>query len=98
MFASWPAARSALTILQLLPRAANAALSGGVLLGIFDPTDELVAGERCDVVPRSEGRGVGDECFAKVSGKFVHDPTGDSRAGHTTTILGHVCAATGSYR
>lgn len=39
-----PAARSALAFFQLLPRTPNAALTGGLLLGILDPADELIAG------------------------------------------------------
>ena len=40
----WPAAGPALAFLQLLLCPPNAALSGGLLLGILDPADELVAG------------------------------------------------------
>ncbi len=39
-----PAAGPALAFLQLLLGAPNAALSGGLLLGILDPANELVAG------------------------------------------------------
>ena len=39
-----PAAGPALAFLQLLLRPPNAALSGGLLLGILGPADELVAG------------------------------------------------------
>jgi hypothetical protein len=39
-----PAAGPALALLQLLLGPPNAALSGGLLLGILDPADELVAG------------------------------------------------------
>ena len=39
-----PTAGPALAFLQLLLGAPNAALSGGLLLGILDPADELVAG------------------------------------------------------
>jgi hypothetical protein len=56
----WPTAGSPLAFLQLLLGPANAAFSGHLLLGILDPTDELVAGQRCDVLPGVEYRGVGD--------------------------------------
>src|SRR5205814_666418 len=56
-----PAAGPALAFLQLLLGPANAALSGHLLLGIRDPADELVAGQRRDVLPRIECRGVGDQ-------------------------------------
>ncbi len=39
-----PAAGPALAFLQLFPGPADAALAGRLLLGILDPTDELIAG------------------------------------------------------
>jgi hypothetical protein len=44
VLAPGPAAGPALAFLQLLLRPPNAALSGGLLLGILGPADELVAG------------------------------------------------------
>jgi hypothetical protein len=44
VLAPGPAAGPALAFLQLFLRSPNAALAGGLLLGIFDPADELVAG------------------------------------------------------
>jgi hypothetical protein len=61
VLAPWPAARSTLAFLQLLLGPTNAACSGRLLLGILDPADELVAGQRCDVLPGIESRGVGDQ-------------------------------------
>ncbi len=43
VLATRPAAGPALAFLQLLLRPPNAALSGGLPLGILDPADELVA-------------------------------------------------------
>src|SRR5205823_2810765 len=54
-----PAAGSALAFFQLLLGPPNAARPGGLLLGILDPADELVAGQWRDVVPGIEGRRVG---------------------------------------
>ena len=76
MRAPWPAAGSTLTFLQFLPGPANATFSGHLLLGILNPADELVAGQRGDVLPGIESCGIGDQLRAQVSWKFVHDPTG----------------------
>jgi hypothetical protein len=81
-----PAARPTLALLKLLLGSANAALSGRRLLGILDPADELVAAQRCDVLPGIERRRVGDQSFAQVFRKSVHHPPGHSRATHKTTV------------
>ncbi len=81
-----PAARPTLAFLKLLLGSANAAFSGHLLLGILDPADELVAGQRRYVVPGIERRRVGDQSFAQVFRKFVHHPTGHSLAAHKTTV------------
>ncbi len=86
--APWPAAGPALALLQLLLGPTNAAFSGHLLLGILDPADELVAGQRRDIPPGIECRGVGDQCLAQVCWKLVHHPTGQSRAAHTVTVAG----------
>src|SRR5580704_2579709 len=69
--APWPAAGATLAFLQLLLRPANAAFSGLLLLGILDPADELVAGQRRDALPSIECRGVGDQRLAQVCGKLM---------------------------
>ena len=86
MFASRPATGSTLAFLELFLGPANATFSGHFLLGIFDPADELVARQRCDVLPGIEGRGIGDQRVAQVSWKLVHHPTGYSRAAHGATV------------
>lgn len=58
------AAGSSLPLLELLLGAADAPLSGHLALRVFGPADELVSGERRDVVPRVEGGGVGDQRIA----------------------------------
>jgi hypothetical protein len=84
--APWPAARPTLAFLQLLPGPANAAFSGHLLLGVLDPADELVSGQRRDVLPSIECRRVGDQRLAQVCRKLVHHPTGHSRAAHRATV------------
>jgi hypothetical protein len=49
--ASWPAAGPTLALLQFLLGAADPAFARLLLLGIFDPANELIAGQRCDVIP-----------------------------------------------
>ncbi len=84
--APWPAAGPTLAFLQLLLCPANAAFSGHLLLGILDPADELVAGQRCDVLPGIECRGVGDQRLAQVFWKLVHHTTGHLQAAHRATV------------
>ena len=64
VLAPWPAAGPTLTFLQLLHGPADAAFSGHGLLGIFHPADELIARQRCDVLPGVERRRVGDQRLA----------------------------------
>src|ERR1039457_5790313 len=78
VLAPWPAAGPTLAFLQFLLGPANAAFSGHLLLGILYPANELVAGQRRDVLPSIECRGVGDQCLAQVRGKSVHHSTGHS--------------------
>jgi uridine phosphorylase len=86
VLAPWPAARPPHAILQLLLGPANAAFPGHLLLGILNPTDELVAGQRGDVLPGVECCPVGHQRLPQIWGKLVHHPTGDSRAAHATTV------------
>src|SRR5437879_2396331 len=74
--APWPATRPTLAFLKLLLGPANATFPGHLLLGIFDPADELVAGQRRDVLPGVECRGVGDQRRAQVCWELVYHPTG----------------------
>ncbi len=83
---TWPTAGPTLAFFQLLLRPADAAFSGHLLLGILDPADELVAGQRCDVLPGIERDGVGDQGLAKVCRKLVYHPTKHSRAAHKATV------------
>jgi len=60
MLAPWPAARPTLAFLKFLPGPADPAFPSPLLLGIFDPADELVAAQRRYVLSGIEYRGVGD--------------------------------------
>src|SRR5205814_9874484 len=93
--APWPAAGPTLAFLQLLLRPANPAFSGHFPLGILDPADELVAGQRRDVLPGIECRGVGGQRLAQISWKPVHHPTGHSRAAHRATVVKRLNKAEG---
>ncbi len=84
----WPAAGSTLAVLQLLLGPANAACSCRRLLGILDPADELVAGQRCDVLPGIECRAVGDQRLAQVCGQLVDHTTRHWLAAHRATVAG----------
>jgi hypothetical protein len=84
----WPAAGPALALLQLFLRPAYAAVSSGFLLGLFDPADELVAGQGGDVPPGVECRRVGDQRLAQVTRQPVDDSARDARGAHTVTVVG----------
>ena len=88
MLAARPAARPTQAFFQLLLGPANAAFSGLLLLGILNPADELVAGQRRDVLPCIESRRVGDQRLAQVSWKLVHHATGHPLATHTAKVAG----------
>ncbi len=77
-----PTARPAKAILQLLLSPANTAFSGHLLLGILDPADELVAGERRDVLPGMECRGVADQRTAQIPWKLVDHAARHALAAH----------------
>jgi len=98
VLAPWPAARPTLAFLQLLLGPANAPSSGHFLLRILDPADELVAGQRRDVLPGIECRGVSHQRLAQVGWKLVHHPTGHLRAGHRATVQRVISAETFSGR
>jgi hypothetical protein len=88
MLATRPATSPTLAPFQLLLGPADATLPRYLLLGILDPADEFVAGQRRDVIPGIESGGVGDQRRAQVTWKLVHDPTGHSQAAHSATVAG----------
>ena len=83
-----PAAGPAHSLLELLTSPADAACSGRRLLGVLDPADELVAGQRRNVLPGIECRGIDDQRLAQVLRKPMHHATGYSWAAHTATVAG----------
>jgi hypothetical protein len=86
--ATRPAAGPTLAFLELLQGSANAAFSRHLLPGILDPADELVTGQSRDVLPGSDRRRVGDQCFAQVFRKVVNHATGHSLVVHKTASSG----------
>src|ERR1035441_4294216 len=86
VLATRPAAWPALAFLEFLLGPANAAFPGHLLLGILNPADELIAGQRRDVLPGIKGRGVGDQRLAQVYRKLVHHSTGHALTAHRTRI------------
>ena len=86
MFAPRPATGPTLALRQFLSSSTNATFPGRLLFGIFNPADELVARQWCDVLPRIEDRGVGDQSPAQVSGKLVYCPAGHPRTTHEPTV------------
>jgi hypothetical protein len=62
-----PTTRSTLALFQFLFRSPNATGSRHLLFGVFHPTDEFVAGEGRDVLPRVHRHRIGDECLSQVT-------------------------------
>ena len=75
-----------MALLQLLTSSNDAAFSSLGLLCVFDPADELIAGERGDVIPSNERRRIGDQHATQVVGQLVHDATGHLFAAHASTL------------
>ncbi len=87
VLAPGPAAGTALAFLELLLGAPNAPLSGGFLLGVLDPADELVAGQGSDVLPGIECRCVRDQRLTEVRRQLMYDPTGHALATHRHMVV-----------
>lgn len=90
MLTPGPAARPALTFLELFLGAPNPARSGGLLLGILDPADELVARQGRYVLPNVKRRGAGEQSLAQVPGQFMYHPAGHSLGAHTPIVVSAV--------
>jgi len=86
VFTSGPAAGPALTVFEFFLRAADATFSCRGLFGVEHPADELVAGQRGDVLPRRERGRVGDQRSAQVGRHLVHDATWYALAEHRITV------------
>ncbi len=84
--AAWPAAWPALSFFQLFFGSADTARSGGVLFGVFHPTDELIARQRRDIPPTFENRRRGEQDLSQVGGELVYDPAGHPLAAHEKTV------------
>jgi hypothetical protein len=87
MLAAWPTAGTPHTLFQLLLGPANTAFSRLLLLGILDPTDELVAGQRRDVLPRIQCSVVSNQRLTEIARELVHHPTRNSLPAHRATAV-----------
>jgi hypothetical protein len=88
MLTAGPTTGSAHAVLELFLSSADTSFSGFLLLGIIDPADELVAGQRCDVLPGVECGGIGGKRLAQVDREFVYHPTGYSGGAHRSEFTG----------
>jgi hypothetical protein len=87
MLATWPTAGTPHTFFQLLLGPANTAFARLFLLGILYPTDELVAGQGCDVLPRIQCGVVSNQRLAEIARELVHHPTRNSLPAHSATVV-----------
>ncbi len=85
-----PTTGPALAICQFLAGPTYASFAGHQLLRILHPTNELIAGKRCDVPPRIERRGIGHQHLTQVPREWVHDSSGHPRTTHNATLVGAV--------
>jgi len=98
VFATWPATRTTLTLLEFVQGDLEPTLTGGLLLSVLDPADELVAGKRCDVLPRPLCRWMGDQCAAQVQWQLMHHTTGNTRGDVKASVARRHCTSPRSWR
>lgn len=77
MRAARPTAGPTESIFQFLARPADSPLTGCGLLGVVDPTDELIARQRCDVPPGGQCPRMGGERRPQIVRQIVHHTAGD---------------------
>jgi hypothetical protein len=82
VLAPGPATRAAHAVDEFFLAAKNAPFPRLRLLGVFDPTDELVSSEWRDVVPPVERGRVGEQRRAQVARQLVHHSPGYSGTAH----------------
>lgn len=80
--AAGPAAGAAFAGGEVFPGAGDATLSGCLSLGIFNPADPFVAGQRGDVFPLHQHGAVRLEGLAKVVGQWVDYAAADGLIFH----------------
>ncbi len=84
--ASRPATGAAHPLLELLLGATDSALARLLLLRIFHPTDELVTGQRRDVLPDIERHLITEERSSQVDREFVNHSSRNSLTSHRAKI------------
>ena len=92
VFAARPATRSTLTFVKFLNRSANTTSPCRRLLGVFNPTDELIASEARDVAPRLKCGWMLQQGRAQVLRQLMHRTTLDPRRTHVSTVAAVSCA------
>jgi hypothetical protein len=81
-----PAARSAHALFEFLAGATNAPLAGDRFLGVFDPTDELVASEGRDVVPGHRRGLARRQSLSQILGQLVDGSSWPRDRTHVTSV------------
>jgi len=81
-----PAAWPAHSVLKLFLSATDPAGSSLILLGVLNPTDELVASQGGDVLPTVQREVVCEQGLPQVSWKFVDDSARNALATHRKKI------------
>ena len=86
MRAARPTAGSTLSFFKLLLGSSDAAVAGRRLFRVFDPADELVAGQRRDVVPGLKCGRVTYERGTQVGRKLMDYTAGHCHSDHTPML------------
>ena len=82
MFTTGPTTWTALSLFEFFLCAPDSSCPCRDLFGIIDPTNEFVAGERCDVIPGLESRTIRNQGAPQVGGKFMDHATGYTSCVH----------------
>lgn len=75
--AAHPAARSTLTVEQLLERSSDASFARFLLLGAFDPAEKFIASEWSNVAPQRQCLWIAHECRAEIGWSLMDCAGGD---------------------
>lgn len=87
MWATRPAAWATLPCLEIGADSLDSALPRLGFLGVFYPTDPLIACDGRNIFPERQCRAVIDEALPEVLGNVMYDTGGDGGSGHEVSCL-----------
>jgi hypothetical protein len=81
-----PTTRPAFAFEEFLACSLDSALPGFELLGVFNPTDELVARQRSNLFPQRQYPGISNQRLAEIRRQIVNCSTGNFLSRHTNSV------------